>query len=234
MNARAHDLQPLQRSAASPSQARQQAAPPASSSSQGVARVVGEAPAGWWLRMGEREVLAQRALSCLLAPAVGDRVWAVGEAGGEHFVLAVLAREGEAPAQLRVPGDLELRAEGRLRLRGDAGVELETSGRARLLADALEVQARDAQLRFVELRALAREAVGNFTRSTRIGQRLELLVDVVAQRSKSSYRAISELDHTQAETIDYRARGGAHIKAEHAIVNGKELVKVDGGQIHLG
>lgn len=226
MNAQAHNLSTLPQL---PSQ-------PALAPMQGVAVVSREAPeGGWWLRLGERELLGQRAASCLLAPAVGDQVWMAGD--GEHgvFVLAVLTRASAGPTSLEVDGDLELRARGgQVRLRSDQGLELSTSGRVSVSAAAVEVQAREASFTFAKIRAVAREVFASFSRVTRVGQILELLVDTVRQRSNNSYRAIAGIDHTQAETIHYRATGDAHIEADHALINGKDLVKMDGGQIHLG
>ena len=65
-------------------------------------------------------------------------------------------------------------------------------------------------------------------------QVLELLVDRVVQRSTQSVRVVDGLDRTQAQTLELRASGDAHIQATHALIDGKNLVKMDGGQIHLG
>ena len=54
------------------------------------------------------------------------------------------------------------------------------------------------------------------------------------QRSQHSVRAIEGVDSTRAGALDLRAEGRATIQASHALVNGKDLVKMDGGQIHLG
>jgi Protein of unknown function (DUF3540) len=190
---------------------------------------------GWIVDDGRQHRAARRAASCLLAPAAGDRVWVVGEAAGSLYVLAVLERAApHAPASLAFPGDVAVTAGGRLTLAAQAGLDLGTPGAVGVSAGELHVQAKKGQAAIEELSLFARTVFASLTKVTRVGQVLELLVDRVTQRSKLSVRAIEGLDQTRAETIDYRAEHTAHVRAEHAFVDGKELVKLDGGQIHLG
>jgi Protein of unknown function (DUF3540) len=188
-----------------------------------------------WIDDGRSRRRAVRAVSCLLAPAVGDRVWVVGEPAGSLYVIAVLERaDPQAPATLTFAGDVAVTAGGRMTLAARAGLDLATPAALSVGADELDVQARRGRVALQQLCVVARSVFASLTRVTRVGEVLELLVDRVTQRSKHSVRAIEGLDHTQAQTIDYRAHGTAQIQAEHALVNGKELVKLDGGQIHLG
>lgn len=210
--------------------------PSAPSGVQGVALVVGEEPgSGWWVEHGRQRRLARRAASCLLAPGVGDRVWVVGEPTQDLYVIAVLERaEAEAPATLAFEGDVALSARGRLTLAGGEGMDLHTPQGLGVSADELHVHARTGRAAFEELSVLARRVFASLLRVTRVGEVLELLVDRVVQRSKLSVRAIEGVDRTRAQTIELQAEGAAHVQATHALVNGTELVKMDGGQIHLG
>ena len=170
---------------------------------------------------------ARRAASCLLEPSPGDRVWIVGEAG-EHFVSAVLER-GDATTtatKLSVPGKLVLE--------GGEGVELNSPDHVGITSDSVRVQAREGQVVFGELRAIARQVHAALRRVTRVGEVLELLVDKVVQRSRYSHRAIEAIDHVSAGNIEYRASELMHLHAHDALINGEQLVKVDGDQIHLG
>jgi hypothetical protein len=202
---------------------------------QAIATVVEEEPKGWWLDDGRQRRLARRAASCLLAPAVGDRVWAVGEPAGSVYVIAVLERaRPAAPATLAFEGDVAVTAGGHMTFVASEGLDLATPGGLGMSADELHLQARRGRVALQDLSVVARSVFASLARVTHVGEALELLVDRVTQRSKHSVRAIEGLDHTQAQTIDYRAQGTAQIQAEHALINGKELVKLDGGQIHLG
>lgn len=204
---------------------------------QGLATLVdaGEAEGTWIAEDGRQRREVRRAASCLLAPAVGDRVWVVGEATGRLYVIAVLERaEASAAASLAFPGDVTVTAGGRLTLAAQGGLDLASPAAVGVSAGELHVQARTGHAAVEELSLFARTVFASLAKVTRVGQVLELFVDRVTQRSKHSVRVIEELDHTRAETIDYRAAKTAHVRAEHALVDGKELVKLDGGQIHLG
>ncbi len=202
---------------------------------QGMATVLGEHPdGGWMIDGGPAPRVAQRAASCLLAPVAGDRVWVVGETGGSLYVLAVLERAQGATATLAFEGDLSIAAAGRMTLGSGQDMQLHTAGSLGVGADQLQVQARSGRAVFQELSVIARSVFASLCTVTRVGKVLELLVDRVTQRSQHSMRAIEGLDHTQAGQVDIQAETTAHVQATHALVNGKELVKMDGGQIHLG
>lgn len=203
---------------------------------QGIATVIDAADGGAWIvDDGRQRRTIRRAASCPLAPAVGDRVWVVGEAAGSLYALAVLERARPSePATLAFAGDVAITAGGRLTLHAADGLDLATPAAATVSADELHVQARKGTAALEELSIFARRVLASLARLTHVGQVLELFVDRVTQRSQHSMRAIEGIDHTSAQTIDYRAERTAHVRAEHAIVDGKELVKLDGGQIHLG
>lgn len=203
---------------------------------QGIATVTHAAPEGGWIvDDGRQRRTIRRAASCPLEPAVGDRVWVVGEAAGSLYAIAVLERARPSePATLAFAGDVAIAAGGRLTLHAADGLDLVTPATTTVSAGELHVQARKGTTAIEELSIFARTVFASLARLTHVGQVLELLVDRVTQRSKHSIRAIEGIDHTSAETIDYRAERAAHVRAEHAIVDGKELVKLDGGQIHLG
>jgi len=191
--------------------------------------------AAWLVDDGRQRRTARRAASCLLPPAVGDRVWVVGEAAGALYVIAVLERaQPSAPATLAFPGDVAVTAGGRLTLAARDDLDLATPAAVGVSAGELHVQARKGRAAIEELSLFARTVFASLAKVTRVGQVLELFVDRVTQRSTHSTRVIEELDHTRAQTIDYRASQTAHVRAEHALVDGAQLVKLDGGQIHLG
>ena len=203
---------------------------------QAIATVIDTAPEGAFVvDDGRAHRTIQRAASCPLEPAVGDRVWVVGEAAGSLYAIAVLERARPSePATLAFPGDVAITAGGHLTLHAKDGLDLVTPGTTTVSAGELDVRARTGRAAIEELSLFARSVFASLAKLTHVGQVLELLVDRVTQRSQHSMRAIEGLDHTSAQTIDYRAERAAHIRAEHAIVDGKELVKLDGGQIHLG
>lgn len=179
--------------------------------------------------------LVRQATSCLIEPEVGDLVLLTVPAkdpGG--YLLAVLEREG-TQATICAPGDLVVSApRGRMSFAAREGVGLTTPQTLELRADEVRVQARSARLFLDECAAIVRSMFASLTKLTHVGEVLDLLVDRVTQRSKHSTRAIEGLDHTQAQTVDFKAENNVHVHATRTVVNGREIVKIDGGQVHLG
>jgi hypothetical protein len=58
--------------------------------------------------------------------------------------------------------------------------------------------------------------------------------DRLLQRVKRSYRFVEEHDQVRAAQIDYVAQNNASLRGENTLITAKDLVKVDGEQIHLG
>lgn len=177
-------------------------------------------------------VVARRAASCLLEPGVGDRVWFVVEAGfvGQQraWVTAVLEREAEvSPARLSVEGAAELRVEA-------PAVTLRAESRLELESDELRARGRLARVVLKECSSVLGSVFTHAKKMTVVGTLIETLAERLSVHSQTSQRTVEHIDQVAAGTIDYRASQSARIGAEHALISGAELVKVDGGQIHLG
>lgn len=174
----------------------------------------------------------KRAASCLLEPRVGDRVWFVAEAGppGQQrsYITAVLERAtGEVPATLSVEGTPELHVQADvLRLRAEDKLEVQT--------DEVRVQGRLANIVLDECSTILRTLFTYASKLTTVGKAIDMLADSIVSHSKTSQRTVEEVDVVKAGTIDYRATHSAQVGAEQTLITGAEIVKVDGGQIHMG
>lgn len=178
----------------------------------------------------------KRATSCLIEPVIGDRVWCVVESASHAWVIAVLEREAsDTPARLSLDGDAELRVRaGKLTLTGDRGVELRTDARVGVHADEVQVHARLGRALLDEGSMILRSLFTHAGKSTLIGKVIETLAEQITTHSQTSLRTVEVLDQVKAGALDYRARTSAQITAEHTLISGGELAKIDAGQIHLG
>ncbi|NMJ40596.1 DUF3540 domain-containing protein [Roseomonas sp. JC162] len=186
------------------------------------------------VQAGARRIMARRAASCLLEPAPGDTVLIGGDLA-RCYVLAVLDRAGEGPARLSIEGDVEIRArDGQLRLAAGKGVDIAAREEIVIEADAVSVKAGSGRFLLDDLVLIGRSAMSHIGRVRTIGRTVETVVDRILTRTKRSLRISEESDHVRAGQIDLRANGTFHANGETTIVTAATLVKVDGGQIHLG
>ena len=176
---------------------------------------------------------AARAASCALVPSPGDTVWFVRD-GDDCFVTAVLRRaQDQDPARWEHRGDLQIAATGRLHVSGrDVAVDAD---------DEVSVHGRGLKLRFAtakaflgEVSSFAKQAVHHVAQTRVVGQVLEHVVDRFVSHSRTSLRTVSELDQLSARDLDHRATSTATVSAKHTFVQGRDIVKADGDQIHIG
>jgi len=190
----------------------------------------------WRVRgAGGVEYAAERAASCLMKPEVADEVLVCLLPDRRAYVLAVLVRKGVRKTEISVEGDLKLRAEhGRVEIAASEGVSVVTPRDVEMVAGKLSIKAVAAVLASEALTMVGKTVHQEVDRVKLVARTLESTVERFTQRAKQSFRLIQETDHLRAERMDYVAEKSITMHGEHAIVTAQELVKVDGGQIHLG
>jgi hypothetical protein len=179
-----------------------------------------------------RDTTARRAASCLLCPKPGDRVL-VGLVP-EAYVLAVLDRDESRAAELGFPGDVSLAAGGRLALGGQQGVTVTSANKISLLSRVLDIKAADGKVAIERLTAVAKAAQAHVEKLGLFADACDIVADRIGTRAKRIYRFVEELDQLRTRHIDYRAQDTAQIRATHTAVTAKQVVKIDGAQVHVG
>ena len=180
-----------------------------------------------------REVRARRAVSCLVEPRADDHVL-VAKRGWTGHVIAVLERE-EGTATLVVDGDLDVSVpNGKLRMVARDGVDLVSPSDVQVLANALSWHANQLKVSATEVVAIASQVLADVATTKLKGGVLDRVFDRVSERVKRSYRTVEELDQVRAKQVDYQASETMSLRSENMVATAKELVKVDGEQIHFG
>lgn len=216
--------------------------PPAAMAVTFVARIVsGNAINGYVLDAGAAPCRASRAASCLIEPAVGDRVacWRIaGDASDEEgaaFVVAVLERaQVGVPARLSVAGDMEIAPiAGRVVLRSEQGVAIEAP-RCELGVDTLQVRAQSASVVARAVEAIGEVCAATFGELRQVGKLWSTVFDRESHHAQSHHRQVEGLDRLEAQVVDHHASELMHLQGEHLLANGDRVVKVRGTQIHFG
>lgn len=178
------------------------------------------------LAIGEGQVWARRALSCLVAPEVGDRVL-VAPADGEAFVLAVLDRLLPDAVSLSAPEarrlviaapDVSIAAAGRLTLHGrEAAVDAE---KVSIFSASFSLVGRVATFITDLLRTTAR--------------RTETVSDEVALQAGTRTTRISGADVSEVGTLVRNVEQVSVETAHSAVVTAKEDLRFDGTRVTVG
>jgi len=197
-------------------------------------RVVRVEDGAFVVRVQAVEVRCARAASCLLEPAVGDRVVAWSE-GAEAWVLAVLERAPETACDVVLEGDARVRSrDGAVTVSAPGGVRLESPTEVRLVSARVGVAAEKMDLAVQKVLAVGRTVEAEFTSARLHAQRLDQVLGNFTQRVKTALRMVDDVDVVRAGRVDYRAEQVMNLHGESAVMTAEGVVKVDGGQIQLG
>lgn len=162
--------------------------------------------------------LCRRAASCLLKPELGDTVLLSGPDGRRVYLIAVVEQSDASASCIEAPGDLRLRSPGKLHIQ---------AGEWLLKADQGECQVN-------EMRYTGQAVDATVGRLRLVGRVFESVADRMVQMARSALRLIDETDQARVGHLDVQASETVRIHGKHALVTGKELVKVDAAQVHLG
>jgi len=180
-----------------------------------------------------REIRTRRAVSCLIEPELHDCVL-VASQGNAAYVLAVLEREG-GRATMTVEGDLSLSLpNGKLSMVARDGVDLVSPKEINVLAGTLAWHANQLKVTASEVITIASQVVADLASTKLKGGIFDSVFDRISERVKRSYRTVEEIDQVKSKQIDYQASETMSLRSENMVATAKELVKVDGEQIHFG
>ena len=175
---------------------------------------------------GELRLLARRAASCLLEPAVGDSVACLRIAPREVWIMAVLQREEGAANVLRCPGNLRIAVDG-------GALELEAA-RVGLKADELDIATQKTRVATDTADVVGREMHLIGTSIKVVGSVLSSVMERVQHFSRHYLRTTDGIDRVAATHLECEAKQVLRLEGEHTLVNGRELIKARGAQIHFG
>lgn len=202
---------------------------------QRTGRVAALADGGCTVVLDGREVQAERATSCLVAPTIGDLVLLVTSPEGA-FVLSVLKRANAGATTLSVPqGDLRVQVPaGRFSMLTRDGMSLATKADVQVVSQELGVSVERAKLMAAEIVTLGGKAIVEIAQTKIKGSVLEGVFERTLMKMKRSFRRVEEVDSLQAGDIDYKANSSLGLRSQNTVMTATELIKADAEQIHFG
>jgi len=177
----------------------------------------------------------ERAASCLLAPEVGDTVLISGPVPQQTYLIAVVRQASPDTARLETQGNMviacpegniSVQAGKQLNLQGSEGVSMDTA--------VLRMQADKAECTAGELDYLGRRALISVGTLRVIGNAFEVVMDSISQLAQQVFRITQDTEQVRAGRYDCQAEHTVRLHAQHTLLTGTDLVKVDAEQIHMG
>lgn len=183
----------------------------------------------------DEELLVPRAAGCLLDPQPGDRVLLVCPSGEVPLILSVLSRASGEKAQLSFPSGLDLSVAGKpLTFRASEGIGIETEKFFRVVCGECEVEAGRVSLTALTM-SWAAESCSLVARTFRIAAQLfETLSGHIETKAGSAHRRIDTVDHVQSGQTTLETESLFSLTAGSALIEARDLARIDSGQVHLG
>lgn len=176
---------------------------------------------------------AKKATSCLHAPEPGDKVLLL--LGKEEcYILAILEKK-ESSSKLVFDGDTEfISKNGRIRMASQQGLEFLTTGTLNFTTPSLQLAAEEGTVNINKLTVLGSYLLSKLAQIKIIGGSLDALYERYRQKTKRSYREVTETDYVKAEQLDYTADSLMSLHGKYSFINAEEDVKINGERIHMG
>jgi Protein of unknown function (DUF3540) len=178
------------------------------------------------VKVNGKVYLCAKAASCLLKPSLGDTVIVQGIADAGVWILAVLVRSDAEEGQIELPR---------------IAVFANTNGAITFQTQRLEVTAHEAHYQankmavaFDDLQLVGRVLNATVGRLKAVGQVISSIADRITQHSQTYSRTTVGMDRVEAEQIEMTANQMMRSKAPYVLVEGDNLVKTKGSQIHFG
>jgi uncharacterized protein YukE len=176
--------------------------------------------------VGRKQFVCAKAASCLLKPELGDTVLVQGIADAGVWILAVLVRSETQEGVIQLPRSAVF-------CNGDGGITFRTH---RLDVDSEDTQFRSKRIGvlFDEMQAIGKSFNATIGTVKAIGRLMSTIADRITQYSQTYSRTTQGMDRTEAQQLEVNAEQMVRLKAPYVLVEGDNLVKTKGSQIHFG
>ncbi len=178
---------------------------------------------------------AKPAVSCLLQPEIGDKVFVLVHPCQPAYILAVLERKVGIPSQLVFEHDVTLRTkEGKLSLAGRDGLNLISGDTLEMVSSGLKVYSQKADINIEKVSFFGRLLESQIDNIRLIATTMDSVFKSFTQKIKLSYRTIEEAEHLKADRFVCDAKTLLSLKGKYSTITAREDVKIDGERIHIG
>lgn len=189
----------------------------------------------FFLQTARGEVRARCAVSCLIAPEIGDTILlSASEDPMSSYILAILLRPTAGHSVLNIPGGATLKTtQGQLVIHADS---ISIKGQQALSLDTatLNVRALAAEVRISRLLSWVEQAESFVNTLKFIAKNITTTVERRILKAKESFKWIEHVDETRAGRVRMDIEGRFQMQSRHTSIKSEGLVAIDGKKINLG
>ena len=166
----------------------------------------------YWVEISQDLHKASKAVSCVIEPHIGDTVLLFVESNDRNYILSVLSREVESPAEMVFNAGVSIRApEGELR-----------------------IDAQEAVVQIDRVVVTGSTLCSKWDKIKTVAKSIEATADRWIQKLIRSYRTVEEFEESKIGRLRLLVREVCSIRSKKTAITSEETVKIDGSKIMFG
>ncbi|MDQ7032714.1 MAG: DUF3540 domain-containing protein [Desulfonauticus sp.] len=182
------------------------------------------------------KVWAERAISCLVEPVMGDRVLISRDISGDAFVLAVLKRmEYKRDHDIVLSGNINIISrDGRVSVQSQKEVNISTHGHLRFASRDFDLHAQDGKVAINKLSFVGKLFSGQIKTIKMVCASVEHFIGRLTQKLQNCFKFVKEHDEVQSGSSRYLVEDMLTVQSKNALHQAEEVITINGEQVHLG
>jgi hypothetical protein len=166
----------------------------------------------YWVEVSKDLHQASKAFGCVVEPQVGDTILLCVDAGDRQYILSILSRETEYPAEMVFNKGLSITAPER----------------------ELRIDAQQAVVNIDQVMITGSALHSKWDKIKTVANSIESSADRWIQKLIRSYRFVEEFEESKIGRLRYLVKGLCSITSKKTAIISEESVKIDGSKIMLG
>lgn len=186
-----------------------------------------------YLKLNEQVILARKAFSCLIEPKLNDTVLFSFDENQQAYVIAILHRDNDQSAVLKMPSNTILNCEENLTIQSGNKTSL-LSPSILQVSDKSIIKTNQAVMNFESAVVKGEKLHGYFQSVFLVADMMSSMAKQAIQKFTSYIRKTEQADQVQAGQMGRKVHGLYSLDSKHTILVSKKETKIDGEHIHMG
>ncbi len=198
------------------------------------ALVIGGGNDNWIIQSDCGTRKAKKAVSCLVCPAIGDRVLTVSLASGASNILAILERKHLQSTHLKFEGNVDISSSQSIKLIANKRLDAFSGDKICFDSTELSIRSKLSSVLFDRLNLTGNEAHHSINKVQVLAKYIETVSETSRQVMKNSFRLVSSLESVKAGEVIQNIKKRFTVQSKQVSMLAEEDAKLNGKRVHLG
>ncbi|MGA1846954.1 DUF3540 domain-containing protein [Deferribacter abyssi] len=182
------------------------------------------------------EFFAEKAVSCIIEPEIGDNVLISINDDGNTFILSILQRESDKKKNdIILSGDINIISkEGNVNIKAQTGIEISTYENLTFTSNSVEMNAQSSKIIVNRLSFVGKIFYGQIKTIKMVCASAEQIIGRLTQKLQNCFNFVKEHHEIQAGSSRYLVEETLTVQSKNAVHQAEEVLTINGEEVHLG